>query len=60
VLFNMVKGCNDKDYSERNTAIVWERLNNMYEQSSEPSLVKTKSFLGKDVCVIMKIQILGL
>ena len=42
VAFNMVKGCKNKDYTEGNAAMAWERLKNKYEPTSAPSLVKTE------------------
>ena len=38
----MVKGCKNKDYTEGNAAMAWERLKNKYEPTSAPSLVKTE------------------
>jgi hypothetical protein len=42
VAFNMVKGCKNKDYTEGNAAMAWERLKNKYEPISAPSLLKTE------------------
>jgi hypothetical protein len=36
----MVKGCKNKDYTERNVTMAWERLKNKYQPTSDPSLVK--------------------
>jgi hypothetical protein len=36
----MVKGCKNKEYSEGNVGMAWERLKNKYEPTSTPSLVK--------------------
>jgi hypothetical protein len=40
VAFNLVKGCKNKDYTDGNTSLAWERLKNKYEPQSAPSLVK--------------------
>jgi gag-polypeptide of LTR copia-type len=40
IAFNMVKGCKDKDFTEGNATMAWERLKNKYEPTSAPSLVK--------------------
>jgi hypothetical protein len=40
VAFNLVKGCKKKDYADRNASMVWERLKNWFESSSDSSLVK--------------------
>jgi hypothetical protein len=40
--FNIVKGCKNKDYTEGNVEMAWERLNNKYEPMSVPSLMKTE------------------
>jgi hypothetical protein len=40
VAFNLVKGCKNKDYSDGNSCMAWERLKNNFEPSSAPSLVK--------------------
>ena len=53
VAFNMVKGCKNNNYTDRNVAMAWERLKSKYEPTSAPSLVKTER-------VRMKTQILGL
>jgi hypothetical protein len=42
IAFNMVKGCKNKDYTEGNATMAWERLKNKYEPTSAPSLVKTE------------------
>jgi hypothetical protein len=40
VAFYIIRGCNTKDYPDRNGAIAWERLKNKYEPVSAPSMVK--------------------
>jgi hypothetical protein len=45
VIFNMMKGCKNKDYTEGNAAMTQERLKNKYEATLAPSLVKTKRLL---------------
>jgi hypothetical protein len=40
VTFNLVKGCKNKDYANGKASMAWERLNNKFEPSSAPSLVK--------------------
>jgi hypothetical protein len=40
VVFNLVKGCKNKDYADGNLSLVWERLRNKFEPSFAPSLVK--------------------
>jgi hypothetical protein len=47
VEFRMVKGCKNKDYTEGNEAMAWERLTNKYEPTSVPSLVKTERLFTK-------------
>ena len=47
VAFSMVKGCKNKDYTEGNAAMAWERLKNKYEPTSAPSLVKTERLFRK-------------
>jgi hypothetical protein len=42
VAFTMVKGCKNKDHTEGNVAMAWERLKNKYEPISAPSLVRKK------------------
>jgi hypothetical protein len=42
VAFNMAKGCKNKDYTEGDAAMSWERLKNKYEPISVLSLVKTE------------------
>ena len=34
IAFNMVKGCKNKDYTEGNATMAWERLKNKYEPTS--------------------------
>ena len=58
--FNMVKGCKNKDYTEGNSAMAWERLKNKYEPTSDPSLVKTERLFRQSTLSKMKIQMLGL
>jgi hypothetical protein len=38
--FNIIIGCNTKDYPDGNCAIYWERLKNKDETVSDPSIVK--------------------
>jgi hypothetical protein len=40
VAFNLVKDCKNKDYSDGNANMAWERLKHKFEPSSAPSLVK--------------------
>jgi hypothetical protein len=40
VAFNLFKGCKNKDYADGNASMAWERLENKFEPSSAPSLVK--------------------
>jgi hypothetical protein len=44
VAFNLVKGCKNKDYADANAneSMALERLKNMFEPSSAPSLVKVE------------------
>jgi hypothetical protein len=58
--FKMVKGCENKDYTEDNVAMAWERLKNKCKPTSDSSLVKKKGCLDRGLCVRMKIHILGL
>jgi hypothetical protein len=60
VVFNMLKGCKNNDYTEGNAIMAWESLKNKYDPTSTPYLVKIEGFLDKALCVIMKIQMLGL
>jgi hypothetical protein len=39
-LFNLVKGCKNKDNADGNTSMAWERLKNKFEPLSAFSLVK--------------------
>jgi hypothetical protein len=36
IAFNLVTGCNSKDYPDGNAAIAWERLKNKYEPITAP------------------------
>jgi hypothetical protein len=46
VAINLVKGYKNKDYAGGNASMAWERLENKFEPSSAPSLVKLeKQFL---------------
>jgi hypothetical protein len=42
IAFDMVKGCKNKDYTEGNATMAWERLKNKYKPTSAPSLVKAE------------------
>jgi tellurite resistance-related uncharacterized protein len=46
VVFNLVKGCKNKDDADGNANMAWERSKNKFEPSSAPSLVK----LEKQFC----------
>jgi hypothetical protein len=42
VAFNMTKGWKNKDYREGDASVTWGLLENKFEQTSAPSLVKTE------------------
>jgi hypothetical protein len=49
--FSKVKGFKNKDYTEVNTEMTWERLKNKHEPTSAPSLVKTeRMFRQSSLC----------
>jgi hypothetical protein len=51
VLFTMVKGFKNKDYTEGSATMAWERLKNKYEPISSLSLVKTERlFIHSCLC----------
>jgi hypothetical protein len=60
VTFSMEKGCKNKNYSEGNAAMAWERLKNKYEPTSAPSLVKAERLFRQSSFSKMKTQMLGL
>jgi hypothetical protein len=49
--FNMVKGYNNKDYTEGNSAMAWEKLKSKYDPNSAPSFVKRETlFRQRSLC----------
>jgi hypothetical protein len=47
VAFNIIKGCNTKDYPNGNGEIAWERLKDKYEPLSKSSMVKLEKQFGE-------------
>jgi hypothetical protein len=41
VVFSIIKGCKSIDYTDRNSALAWDKLKKTFDPVSKPSLVKT-------------------
>jgi hypothetical protein len=60
VVFNLLKGCKNKDYADGNASMAWERLRNKFEPTSAPSLVKLEKQFRQCALKKCKTQTFGL